>query len=46
MYDQMKNKTAFLPIRVSVFSCGFPNEQIRFGKAILGRELGPGGVSP
>ena len=30
----MKNKTAFLPIRVSVFNCGFPNEQIRFGKAI------------
>ena len=30
----MKNKTAFLPIRVSVFYCGFPNEQIRFGKAI------------
>ena len=25
----MKNKTAFLPIRVSVFICGFPNEQIR-----------------
>ena len=34
MYDSMKNKTAFLPIRVSVFNCGFPNEQIRFGKAI------------
>ena len=30
----MKNKTAFLPIRVSVFNCGFPNERIRFGKAI------------
>ena len=30
----MKNKTAFLPIRVSVFNCGFPNEQNRFGKAI------------
>ena len=30
----MKNKTAFLPIYVSVFNCGFPNEQIRFGKAI------------
>ena len=30
----MKNKTAFLPIRVSVFNCGFPNEQICFSKAI------------
>ena len=30
----MKNKTAFLPICVSVFNCGFPNEQIFFGKAI------------
>ena len=30
----MKNKNAFLPIRVSVFNCGFPNEQIRFGKPI------------
>ena len=34
MYDYMKDKTAFLPIRVSVFNCGFSNEQIRFGKAI------------
>ena len=30
----MKNKTAFLPIRVSVFNCGFPNEQICLCKAI------------
>ena len=34
MYDKMKNKTAFLPIRVSVFNCGFPNEEIHFDKAI------------
>ena len=31
----MKNKTAFLPIRVSVFDCRFPNEQIRLAKLYI-----------
>ena len=30
----MKNKTAFLPIHVSVFNCGVPYKLIGFGKAI------------
>ena len=42
----MKNKTAFLPIRVSVFNCGFPNEQIHFGKAIYLLPVPIGSLAP